>query len=361
MNSRQRVLTALDHREPDRVPFDLWASPEVWQRLQQHLGASEREAVLQHFDVDLRYVEGPAFVGQRRRVHPDGSVEDLWGVRRRVVEVQGDGFTWRYKEVVDPPLARAETVAQIEDYEGWPSPDWWDYSTVAAQCRAHPEHAVVIKGNRLDRTAQLKTMFYLRGMTQIFVDLRRNPELVEAMIERIQAYYLEYNERVFAAADGQAQIFMMGDDFGTQQGPMMHPQMWRRFFRPAFRRYIEQAHRHGLKVMHHSCGSVRHLMEEFIDAGLDILQSLQPRARGMELAGLKREFGEQICFHGGVDIQQTLPRGKPEQVKQEVRQLLAAGARGGGYIIGTAHNLLPDVPIENILALLSAYLEYGAS
>ncbi len=360
MDSRQRVLTALDHREPDRVPCDLWAAPEVWQRLQDHLGLDDREGVLRHFDVDLRYVEGPAFVGQDRRVHPDGSVEDLWGVRRKIVEVEGEGYTWRYKEVVDPPLARAETVADIEAYEGWPSPDWWDYSAVAEQCRAHAGRAVVIKGNRLDRTAQLKTMMYLRGMTQIFVDLRRNPELVEAMIERIKAYYIQYNARVFAAADGAADIFMMGDDYGTQQGPMMKPDMWRRYFRPAFRQYVEQAHDHGLKVMHHTCGSVIYLMDEFIDAGLDILQSIQPRAAGMDLAALKDAYGRRLCFHGGVDIQQTLPFGSPDDVRAEVAALMQAGKPGGGYIIGTAHNILPDIPTDNVVALLEAYREFGA-
>ncbi len=360
MNSRQRVLAVLDHREADRVPFDLWAAPEVWQRLQEHLGVQDREAVLQHFDVDLRYVEGPAFVGQERKVHPDGSMDDLWGVRRKVVEVQGEDYTWRYKEVVESPLAKAQTVADIEAYEGWPSPDWWDYSQVAAQCRAHGGRAVIIKGNRLDRTAQLKTMMYLRGMTQIYVDLRRNPDLVEAMIARIQAYYLEYNERVFRAANGAADIFMMGDDYGTQQGPMMKLEMWRRFFRPAFSRYIKQAHDHGLKVMHHTCGSVIYLMEEFIDSGLDILQSLQPRAKGMDLAQLKQQYGSSLAFHGGMDIQQTLPFGTPDEVKEEVRRRMEAGKPGGGFIISTAHNLLPDVPTANVVALLEAYREYGA-
>ena len=359
MNSRERVLTALDHRQPDRVPFDLWAVPEIWQRLQDHLGVDSREGVLTHFDVDLRYVEGPAFVGQERKKHPDGSVEDLWGVRRKVVEVTGEGYTWRYKEVVSPPLAQAKTVAEIEAYEGWPSADWWDYSAVAEQCRAHPGRAVVIKGNRLDRTAQLKTMMYLRGMEQIFVDLRRNPELVEAMLQKIQAYYLAYNLRVFVAAHGAADIFMMGDDFGMQQGPMMRMEMWQRFFRPGLRAYIAQAHEHGLKVMHHSCGSVRHLMGEFIEAGLDIVQSLQPRAKGMDLAGLKEEYGSRLCFHGGVDIQHTLPFGTPEEVNEEVKARMAAGKPGGGYIAGTAHNLLPDVPTENIIALLEAYREHG--
>jgi uroporphyrinogen decarboxylase len=355
---RRRVLQAIDHQRPDRVPIDFWATPEVFQRLCRELGLPDRESLLRRFGVDLRYVEGPAFVGQERRRHPDGTVEDLWGVRRKVVEVQTAVDTWRYKHVVQAPLASAESVADIEGYPGWPSPDWWDYSALARQCEEHAGHAVVVKGNRLDRTAQLKAMMYLRGMEQIYVDLAQNPALVEAMIERIRDYYLAYNERVFTALGGKAEIFMMGDDFGTQQGPMMSLRMWRRFFRPAFRAFVEQAHRHGLKVMHHSCGSVRYLMEEFIDAGLDILQALQPRARGMDLAELKREYGAHITFHGGMDIQQTLPLGTPAEVAADVRRLVQAGAPGGGYIICTAHNLLPDVPSENILAMIEAYREY---
>jgi uroporphyrinogen decarboxylase len=323
-DGRERVLAAVSHEEPDRVPCDYWAVPEVTERLLAELGLATREELLESLGVDLRYVEGPSFAGQERRVHPDGSVEDLWGVRRRIVEVKNERFVFRYKEVVEPPLGSAETVADIENYPGWPSADEWDYSRVAAQCAEHAGRAVVLHGNRLDRTAQLKTMMYLRGIEQIYVDLARSPALVEAMLARIRAYYLDYNERVFRAAAGRADLFMMGDDF-------------------------------GLKVMHHSCGSVRYLLPEFIDAGLDILQAIQPRAKGMDLAELKREYGEKIAFAGGVDIQRTLPFGTPAEIEAEVVSRLDAARRGGGYIIGTAHNLLPEVPTENILALFDAY------
>lgn len=360
MDHRERVLCALDHREPDRVPVDLWAVPEVWQRLALDLGLPDKEAILEHFDVGLRYVEGPAFVGRERTRHADGSYEDLWGVRRRIMEVCGEGYTWRYSHVVEHPLAQAQTVADIEQYPGWPSPDWWDYSQVREQCAAHPGRAVVLKGNRLDRTAQLKTMMYLRGMTQIWVDLAQNPALVEAMIARISSYYLAYNERVFAKVQGKADIFMMGDDFGTQRGPMMSLPMWRRYFRPAFRQYIEQAHRFGLRVMHHTCGSVRYLMDEFVDAGLDIVQSVQPGARDMDLAALKRDFGRHLSFHGSLDIQRTLPFGTPEEVRAEVETRLRDGRPGGGFILGTAHNILPDTPTRNILALFDAYRRCAA-
>mgnify|MGYP000421492683 CR=1 FL=1 len=152
---------------------------------------------------------------------------------------------------------------------------------------------------------------------------------------------------------------MMGDDFGNQNGPLVPLSLWRRFFKPGFKAYIDLAHRFGLKVMHHTCGSVRDLIPDFIECGLDILQSLQPRARGMDLAELKREFGHDLCFHGGVDIQELLPRGTPEDIRREVKRLIDVGSPGGGYIISTAHNILPDVPIENVLALYEAYAKFA--
>lgn len=359
MNHRTRVVKAIGHEEPDRVPFDYWAVREVTERLCRELNQPDKESLLRHFDTDLRYVEGPSFVGLERRRFPDGMTEDLWGVKRKPVEVKNGNFTWTYQHVVESPLAKAKTVSEIENYSGWPSPDWWDYSQIGEQCERYQGYAVINKGDRLDRTAQLKPMMYLRGMEQIFIDLAVNPKLVEAMLERIRTYYLEYNDRVFQQIQGKADIFMMGDDFGIQRGPMMSLDMWRRYFRKGFRETIDLAHKYGLKVMHHSCGSVKVLMGEFIDAGLDILQALQPGARDMDLAALKKEYGRDIAFHGSIDIQETLPMGTPEQVDAEVKQRMEAAKEGGGFIISTAHNILPDVPTENIVALYEAYRRYG--
>ena len=171
-------------------------------------------------------------------------------------------------------------------------------------------------------------------------------------------YFLEYNRRVFEAASENIDIFMMGDDFGTQYGPMMSIETWRRLFKPGFRAYIELAHEYGLPVMHHTCGSVRELIPDFIECGLDILQSLQPAAAGMDLADLQREFGRDLCFHGGIDIQEVLPHGTPQQVREHVKSRAELG-REGGYILCTAHNIQPDTPLENIVALFEAYQEFA--
>jgi uroporphyrinogen decarboxylase len=364
MNSRERVMTAIAHREPDRVPIDFWALSEVSQRLRSHLGFASQEELLRAFHVDLRVIEGPSFVGQEMAARPDGSARDLWGVWRKPQLVQAGDASGTYMEVSESPLAHATTVAEIEGYPGWPSPDWWDYSNLAADCERCSGYAVVNAGDRKDRTAQLKPAMYLRGIEQFLLDLQENPSIAEAIIARIGDYFLEYNRRVFAAAQGKParpgiDIFMMGDDFGTQTGPIVSPQMWRRYFGRGFRAFIELAHSFGIKVMHHTCGSVRALIPDFIEAGLDILQSIQPRAANMDLAELKREFGKHLCFHGSIDIQHTLPFGTPDDVREEVRQRMAAGKPGGGFIIGPAHNIQFDTPTENILALYEACLEHG--
>ena len=359
MTSRQRVLTAIGHREPDRVPFDYWAAPEVTERLVRHFDLPDKEALLQRLGVDLRTIPGPSYAGQELKQYEDGSVEDLWGVRRKRMTVERGAFRWSYKHVAVSPLAEMQTVQEVNRYQGWPSPDWWDYSTVKADCERFPGYAVVNAGDRLDRTAQLKPMMYLRGMEQTYVDLALNPKLVEAIVAHIREYFLEYNRRVFEAAQGKIDIFMMGDDFGTQSGPMMDVGMWRRTFRRGFRKYIALAHRYGIRVMHHTCGSVVALIPEFIEAGLDILQSLQPKAAGMDLKKLKQEYGRDLAFQGGIDIQEVLPNGDPQEVREHVRRQMDAEKPDGGFIVCTAHNIQPDTPTENILKLFETYKEFG--
>ncbi len=359
MNSRERVLCSLEHREPDRVPWDLWAAPELKSRLLKYLGISEEEVLLRRLGVDLRYYRGPSYTGEPFQTHGEGVSEDLWGVLRRKMTVEGASYSWAYSHVVRSPLEKAQTVAEIDNYGHWPSADWWDYSTVREECRRFDGYAAVYAGDRLDRTAQLKPAMYLRGMEQIYVDLHENPAIAQAIIEHIRAYFLDYNERLFQVAGGAIDIFMMGDDFGTQQGLMMSVDMWRKYFKTGFRAYIDLAHSYGMKVMHHTCGGVRELIPDFIDCGLDILQSLQPKATGMDLKGLKKEFGRYLSFHGSVDIQETLPRGSVEDVRAEAKQRLEAGKPGGGFIVSTAHNIQPDTPVENVLALFDAYEEFG--
>jgi len=365
MLGRERVLTALDHREADRVPIDYWAIGSVTERLVAERGLADSESLLRQLGVDLRYHLGPKYVGRKLRSFEDGSVEDHWGVPRRWMTVEGvrrDGepWSWRYKHVARPPLAEMTSVAEVEAYPLWPGTDMYDYSQMHQECVVLRDTgcAVVIGADRLDRAAQLKPAMYLRGAEQFLVDLMTEPAVGECILEHIVEFYLAHYERIFEATEGLADVFFMGDDMGTQTGPWVSPEMYRQFFKSNFARFNALAHRYGLRTMYHTCGNVTDLVGEFVDAGLEVLQSLQPQA-GMDLEMLKREYGRDLCFQGGIDIQKVLPHGSPADVRAHVADRARIMAPGGGYVFGTAHNLLPDVPSENIAALFDAYHEVG--
>ncbi|MFH1085697.1 MAG: uroporphyrinogen decarboxylase family protein [Chloroflexota bacterium] len=360
MNSRERVLCALDHVEPDRVPYDLWVSPGCARKLERATGAS-LASLREAWDVDLDYIEGPAYIGPPLPRGTDGSDVDLWGVRRAPVTVQvGDGAEV-YMEVTHSPLAAATTPEEVLAYPHWPLPDWFDYGGIAAQCRAIRARgrAAVFQGDRLNRIAQLKPALYLRGVEAFLMDLRLQPELCATILERIQAFYCAYAERILEAAEGQLDLVLTGDDFGSQRGPLISPALWVQFLGEGFRRYVALAHAYGLRVMHHTCGAVWPIIPLMIERGLDVLQSLQPEAEGMDAWALKATYGARLAFHGGISIQRTLPCGTPDEIRREVRDRIAALAPGGGYILGTAHNIQADAPVENVLALLAAYRQEG--
>jgi uroporphyrinogen decarboxylase len=361
MTSRERVFLALDHREPDRVPVDYWATSEITGRLLKHFDFSTPEQLLAHLDVDFRYIDGPRYIGPEPIVRADGSVEDHWGVPRVRVRVGAGENAGAYQEAVNFPLADAKSVDEVRDYPKWPSPDWFDYMPVREQVAAARAtgKVVVFMGDRLNRCAQLKPAMYLRGVEQILLDLVEEPEIAEHIFGRIAEFYLEYARRTFEAGGGGIDIFMTGDDFGMQTGLLISPEMWRRFLGPGFKAFVDLGKRYGMKVAHHSCGSIKPIIPDLIDAGLDILNPIQPEAHDMAGADLKRLFGDRLSFHGSISIQRTLPFGTPEQVREEVRERFASLGSGGGFIFCTAHNIQADTPIGNVAALFEAYSQIG--
>ncbi len=361
MDSRERVARALEHKEPDRVPIDYWATAEVNARLLERYGFSSQDELLDHFNVDFRYLEGPAYIGPEPLTHPDGSVEDHFGVPRTRVKVGHGGQTGEYWEVVRSPLENAETIEEVIDYHKWPDPDWFDYECVKEQVSGlkRTGKVIVFIGDRMNRCAQLKPAMYVRGIVKILEDLVLNPEIAEYVFNRITKFYLEYARRIVEAAGNGIDIFMTGDDFGTQNGLIMSPDMWRRFLMPGFKAFMGLAKKHGFWTAHHSCGAIEPIIPDMIGCGLDILNPIQPEARGMGGGGLKKRFGEQLCFHGSISIQRTLPFGSPEEVRNEVRKRFEELGPQGGFIYCTAHNIQVDTPIDNIEALFKAYHDLG--
>ncbi len=357
MNSKQRVLAAVGHvtrstvavgGELDRVPTDLWASPPVTDRLRAHFGVQDDERVLQALGVDLRSV-WPAYVGPELTTLDDGTWMDWWGMRKKMVGV--------FEEVVAPPLADAQTVADVEGYD-WPHPDWFDYEGMRPTCAALSEYALVIRDPGPYATCVLRLAMFLRGMEQFMIDLAMNPALAQAIIAHVEAFYLELDRRILESVGDLTDIYFIADDVGVQNGLMISPRMFRRFVKPSLTRFIEQAHRYGQKVMYHTCGAVRRLIPDFIEMGVEILNPIQVSADGMEPAALKRDFGDALCFHGALDIQTVLSQGTPDQVRAEVERLCDILGPGGGFILAPTNNVMPETPVENIVTLYETARRY---
>ncbi len=341
MKPRERVLTALCHRQPDRVPVDLCSyeiSSDILTRLQRHYYVKDLQNILLAFGTDLRWLE-PIYKGPPLETRPDGTFIGYYGTAENVMSY-AEGLGVR-------PLQHAETVQEIEKYP-WPEPDWFDYDLLPALCELYRDYALV-------GPARWKATFCricdLCGMETTLANMLLAPMLVEAMVERITAFNYEYCRRVLEAAGGRIDIFYIGDDYASQDRLIFSLELWRKFFKQPLARMFSLAHKYGARVMFHSCGAIRELLPELIDIGLDIIMPLQLTARGMEPAALKRDFGKHITFYGGIDVQQTMIYGSPEQVRREVRERIDVLGRDGGYILSTSHILLPEMPLQNILAL----------
>jgi len=355
MDSRERVFLALNHEEPDRVPFDFWASEGAWRIIEQGSGLREDE-FLDKYDVDFRYIGGPEYIGPK--LAPD---TDIWGVKRHLVDVPTPYGRETYSEVDVSPLASTSSADEVEDFQGWPSPDNFNYSVVKAQAQAVKDsgRVVVFMGDRLNRIAQLKPAMYLRGVEQILVDMAVEPDIVRTIFGRMRTFYAEYLQRILEAADGLIDIVLTGDDFGQQGGLLVSPDMWDKFLAEGFACYMRVINAYGARSMHHTCGDVRLLVDRMRKLGLNILQSLQPEAMSDFFPELKLKFGGDMCFQGGISIQQTMPKGCPADVTAEVKERVRLLGVNGGYILCTAHNVQADCPYSNVIALLDAYHSHG--
>ena len=221
------------------------------------------------------------------------------------------------------------------------------------------ERVVVFMGDRLNRFAQLKPAMYIRGMEEIFIDLLVRPDMARAVFRNLTRFYKEYLRRILEAARGKIDIVLTGDDFGGQEKTLVSPEIWNEFLRRGFADYIAIIAEFGAKSMHHTCGSVADIIPDMIDCGLDVLQSIQPEAAGMEPEVLKGRFGDALSFQGGVSIQKTMTFGTPDDVRREVKHLAETLGKNGGYIFCTAHNIQADAPLRNVEALMAAYHEFG--
>lgn len=344
MSSRERVLTALSHQEPDRVPINYSANPDIDRRLKHHYGLKpdDTEGLKQLLNVDFAAVNAP-YIGPRLHSEiPDRRV-DIWGVRTRYVEHESGGY-WDF---CDFPLPDAT----VEDALAWPmpSPDDFDYAAVPDACQ-RLNHYCLSAGSAglgciINRIAKL------RGMEQLLVDLLTDDPAALILIERKQEIELEMIHRTIEASQGRIDLLWMGEDLGTQIGPMISPELYRKHIRPWHQKFVDLAKSHDLPVIFHCCGSSSWAFPDFIDIGIDAVETLQPEAKDMEPAYLKHTFGDRLAFHGCVSTAGPVAVGTVAEVEEDCRRTLEVMMPDGGYCFAPTHQLQDNSPTENVVAM----------
>ncbi len=348
MTSRERVLTAIDLGTPDRVPLDVSATAEVWEKLQRHFGTDDNQVVRERLHIDGFASCAPEYIGPAIPQYSDGTVENFWGMRKKPMQYD----TGIYMEQYYYPLAHVKTVAELDECR-WPSPDWFDFSTIRQQCEENRDRAIMAGD-----TAPFYHHNLLRGLEQSLVDLAAEPELSHAVIGRICEFFYGFAERLFEAAGGLLDVSQLTDDFGTQIGLMISVEMFDEYFLAHYKRFAKLFRHYGIRIFHHDDGAMWDLIPRMIDLGVAVLNPVQYKCGPIDPGWLKETYGDRLCFHGGVDNQEVLPFGSVEDVVAETRKCLGTLGKGGGYILAPCHNIQAVTPVENILAMYeTAYNE----
>jgi len=345
MTPRERWLAVLTRQVPDRVPMDYWATTEMSEKLVGALGCEDVDEALARLHVDRPLTVGPTYVGP---AIPEGY--DVYGLQYKEI----DYGTGTYAECINAPLAQYETVGEIEQHYTWPDADWWDYSEIPAEVEGKEDRP--IRGGGSEPFLLYKK---LRGEAQAFMDLVLHPEIVHYCLDQLFELAYQNTLRIYEQIPGQVMITYVAEDMGSQAGLMISPQQIHTYLLPRMQRIIDLAHQAGAYVFHHNDGAVRRILPDMIEAGIDVLNPVQWRTKGMDRAALKRDFGDQVIFHGAMDNQYTLPFGTVEEVRQEVADNLSILGAGGGYILAPCHNLQAITPVENVVAMYETAYELG--
>jgi uroporphyrinogen decarboxylase len=372
MTPRERVLKALNHETPDRVPIDFGSTNNTgitapaYERLKEHLGLQREtrifdrsqqlvyvdEEVLQRFSVDTRglILKGPEKAPDEEL--PDNSFRDEWGIIRRQPKDSP------YFDLVYSPFGEEMTSKMLDTYP-WPDPkDPGRYQGLREEA-AHWRslgYAVVLQF----RGGFIGQSQLLRGFENWFMDLLLQPELLGELLDRTLDFSLQVASETIAQVGDCVDVLGYADDIGMQTGPMFSPAVYRQVIKPRQAKLIDHLKTlsGGKKVLYHSCGSIFDLMEDLIEIGVDAYNPVQTTAHKMDLVELKERFGDRITFWGGVDTHRILNKGSVEEVRRETRRVIEILSPGGGFILNSVHNIQPDVPPENICAMFDEALSF---
>lgn len=364
--SKSRVLKAINHIQADNTPVHIMGFEEI-QRWLARFSARDDFDLRDKLGLDLQTAR-TIYRGQNAK-----RGRTIWGTEANVAGYAGAGYSQARGHY---PLAKAASISDIDCFT-WPDPDDFDYEIVgqvlgkasAKACYIKPQYTVQGDGFSREDAARgcgpsppvrgsggwlpiLCTLFELFGFEETLVKLYVEPKIIKAAISHVETFALEFTRRLLEATKGLIDIYWFGDDFATQRGLMISPEKWRHFLKPTYKKIFELAKSYKLKVWFHCCGTFRPVLPDLINIGMDVWETVQVHLPGNEPDVLKREYGQDITFYGAVNSQRTLPFGMPEDVRAEVRERIRVLGKDGGYICGADHTILPDVPIENVIAML---------
>ncbi|MGD0655778.1 MAG: uroporphyrinogen decarboxylase family protein [Thermoguttaceae bacterium] len=380
LTSRQRMMKALNHEEPDRIPIDLGGNQTgihkiAYQALLKKLGMDEEivimdavqqlarpcEAVLKRFHVDTRYIAAKSpdsFKGEIVQNRRDGrlwhDLTDEFGV----VWSMPDDHPY-YMDISHNPLAGA-TIKDVAEY---PFPKGDDPS----RFEGLRQRTMLLKNETPFAVVSgisgvvYEICWYMRGLERWFMDMLSQPEFCEALLDQTLKFWMDWFQGFLDEAGDLVDVIMIGDDLAGQTGPLFRPDFYRRVVKPRQKQLVQYIRsRTNAKIWYHTCGACMNYLPDLLDNGIDIINPVQISAKNMSPLELKSKFGKQLVFWGGaIDAQHVLPRASPETVREHVRGNLDIWKPGGGYVFNNVHNIQADVPGENIVALYDAAYEYG--
>jgi uroporphyrinogen decarboxylase len=373
MNSRERVLAALNHQVPDRIPIDLGSFPgatsmnvRAYQNLLEYLGikrdvrigalimftAEIDQDILDQFHVDTKTITPSRPLSDFN--FPEEFLDHPWGVKwRRSTDFTYAPVEGPFQKIINP------TAEDIQKFP-WPKPpeienfDQWREK--GKRFRQETDKALV---GRVPPGIFTIAQF-MRGFEGWMMDLILNRKFSDAFHERLAETWVETVEGVIDAVGENIDIIMFGDDFGLQNQPIVSPQMFRERMKPLMKRMIGRIKSQTqAKIALHSCGSVFALIDDFIDIGIDVLNPLQANAKDMDAAKIKEKADGKLALWGGIDTHEVLPQGTPQQVREEVQRKISIYGQGGGYMLSADHNILVDVPPRNLITMFEAAFQLG--
>jgi len=352
MTPKERIQKILAKEPVDRIPIDLWHTPEIGDALKQYYNVDGDLELYDAMGLDKIVGVFPEYCktedGKKSGSQVGASAageRTMWGVPLKEVKA-GKAV---YHEFGEPPLKNYNTPESLKDFPYWPDPAGIDYESAIENAKTASQKYATIG----PWVSFFEIYCQMRGMEQSLMDLALYPELADAILEKIESCQTEMMKMFFERASDNIDMCFISDDMGCQENLLMSLDFWDRFFKDRMTRWCNLIHSYGVKVFFHSDGSCEQLIPRLIECGVDILNPIQHVCPGMEMAGLKDKYGKDLVFHGGVDNQKALPFGTVEDVKKETQDCLnTLGRDGRGFIACSCHNVQPGTPIENILTMV---------